>query len=230
MITETLTSPAAAKECPILFSAPMVRAILDGSKTQTRRSLRVQPPAGALSVERYHHPDPRDHFYAIDGQGIMAGFSVPCPYGQPADHHWYPEADRLWVREAFCPIYPQDLSYNGGQPIEHDYAATYKHGNRLGDHIGVKKTWKPSIHMPRCASRINLEITGVRVERLQSISERDSLAEGVTIEPHHSWGYCAGEFLPPAMRAYRDLWKSINAPGSWEANPWVWVIEFRRVA
>jgi hypothetical protein len=131
-----------------------------------------------------------------------------CPYGQPED--------RLWVRErwAYHPDFP-DLArraiYRADPECEHD-----------------ADRWRPSIHMPRWASRISLEITGVRVERLQSISERDSRAEGVTIEPHHSRGYCAGEFLPPEMRAYRDLWETINGPGSWEANPWVWVIEFRR--
>jgi hypothetical protein len=83
--------------------------------------------------------------------------------------------------------------------------------------------------MPRWASRILLEIVSVRVERLQAIGEADARAEGVTTEDRHTIGYCAGEFLPPSIRAYRDLWESINGAGSWDANPWVWVIEFKRV-
>ena len=148
-----------------------------------------------------------------------------CPYGQPGD--------RLWVRGSFCPIYPQDPNYNGGQPLEYDYAATYVHGFRLGDSLGMKKTWKPSIHMPRAASRITLEITGVRVERLQDISEADAMAEGIAYDPGEGGVFhvpgTAGCCDDSAIGSYRKLWESINGPGSWDANPWVWVVSFKRV-
>ena len=216
------------KERPILFSAPMVRALLDGSKTQTRRVVKPQPPENADQVTTWHHPKEKDgrgpRYYAwVDG-GIHQDFCMPCPYGQPGD--------QLWVRETFSPIYPQDPNYNGGRPIEYDYAATYTHGDRLGDSLGIRKHWKPCIHMPRVASRIQLEITGVRVERLQDISEADAMAEGAR---------CADEvtgrevLFPHASKAgsfrlhYRDIWESINGPGSWDLNPWVWVIEFKKV-
>lgn len=190
------------KERPILFSGPMVRALLDGTKTQTRRiakskwsNCHLELVDGVLEVVNTKEPEARTELI--------------CPYGQPGD--------RLWVRESFCPIYPQNPNYNGGQPIEHDYAATYVHGYRLGDSLGLKKTWKPSIHMPRAASRITLEITGVRVERLQDISEADALAEGIAQHPDGPW------------HAYRSLWTLINGLGSWDANPWVWVVQFNRV-
>ena len=190
---------------PMLYSGPMVRGLLDGSKTQTRRACKLDYRPGM--------PEPE-----------LQSFLLSCPYGQPG---W-----RLWVRESFCPIYPQDPTYNNGEPIEYDYAATYVHGYRLGDSLGLKKKWKPSIHMPRFASRITLEITGVRVERLQDISEADAIAEGIEREagwwknydPSAGWRYWESP-----IQSYRTLWESINGPGSWEANPWVWVVEFRRV-
>lgn len=202
------------KEHPILFSAPMVKAILDGRKTVTRRVVKPQPPANAHQVETWHHPDTKPRFFAWTTAGEISDQwePLPCPYGQPGD--------RLWVRETFCPIYPQDPHYNGGRPIEYDYQATYKHGDRLGDLIGAKKKWKPSIHMPRWASRITLEVTGVRVERLLDISEADARAEGI------SCNGCPGRH---ATADFRALWESINGPSSWDANPWVWVVEFKRV-
>jgi len=157
------------KERPILFSAPMMRALLAGSKTQTRRALRVQPPDTTQSFHLYHHPDARPHHWAMDG-GSLLDFAVPCPYGQIGD--------RLYVRETFDPIYPQDPNYSGGRPIGYDYRATYNHGDRLGDSLGFEKTSKPAVHMPRAASRILLEVTDVRIERLQDISEVDAKAEG----------------------------------------------------
>jgi hypothetical protein len=214
------------KERPILFSAPMVRAIIDGRKTQTRRVVKPQPDEyAAMQGDQcmlVHDSSPDMHNSEL----------IACPYGQPGD--------QLWVRETFCPIYPQDPNYNGGNPIEYDYAATYKHGDRLGDSIGIKKKWTPSIYMPRAASRIELEITGVRVERLQDISEEDAIAEGVFKKVKD--GYGLGDIVETidggeaiylsrgqARFEYRHLWESINGPGSWDANPWVWVIEFRRI-
>ena len=155
------TSPTIphAKERPIIFSGPMIRAILEGRKTQTRRI--VKPNC----------------------------LSKLSPYGRTGD--------RLWVRETWGhnPEGPGYVYRSDG-----DFDMKF-HGDR----------WRPSIHMPRWASRITLEVTGVRVERLQDINEEDALAEGVE-------------------HAFRSLWESINGPGSWDANPWVWVVEFRRVS
>lgn len=195
------------KERPILFSAPMVRALLDGSKTQTRRIAKVTPDQ-------------------CEDIGIFYA-EHQCPYGQPGD--------RLWVRETWAPVDEFVLGYPLDEPNSIGYRADLS--ARLLDITALNTyawnwdlvKWKPSIHMPRWASRIMLEVTGVRVERLQDISDRDAQAEGVTIEDHHKRGYCAGEFLPPSIRAYRDLWEQINGAGSWEANPYVWAVEFKRV-
>lgn len=143
-----------------------------------------------------------------------------------------PPGDRLWVRETFAKIDGQTQPW-----IETDYRATYTHGDRLGDTLGIKKRWTPAIHMPRAASRITLEVTGVRIERLQDISEADAIAEGVHADPRcrqdddtaafHRIGPVRGGSFPIAR--YGALWESINGPGSWKSNPWVWVLEFRRI-
>jgi hypothetical protein len=219
---------------PILFSAPMVRAILAGTKAQTRRVVRDQTAVRAASGgpelwTGFMGWQPADA--VLDDPSLNSNKAAKCPYGMPGD--------RLWVREAFRPIYPQDPGYNGGQPIAYDYRATYTQGDRLGDALGIKRRWKPSIHMPRWASRITLEITGVRVERLKDISEADAIAEGIdriggptSCTPWKNYGLEAG--APHAMTcaspvtSYATLWTSINGPESWDANPWVWVVAFRR--
>jgi len=204
------------KERPILFSAPMVRAILDSTKTQTRRVLRPQPPGSTTDVMTWHHPDDERkgaHFWswgpdpANPGRDyIQPDWAVPCPYGEPGD--------RLWVRETFSPV-PMVWT-EGGVDHRSDFAYL-----ATGDIIGCHK-WRPSIHMPRSASRITLEITGVRVERLQDISEADALAEGVSA--------IMDEMRRATPRCdFQALWQSINGPDSWAANPWVWVIEFKRI-
>lgn len=218
------------KERPILFSAPMVRAILASTKTQTRRVVKKQPNpalvAGAALV---------DSLWAWlsghDGSIVEKVLGTGrCPYGHPGD--------RLWVREAFDPIYGQCPP---DRIIEVDYRADWEpHGKhwRMKDEMGLRR-WKPSIHMPRDLSRILLEITGVRVERLQDISEADASAEGIEsltgdktiyhwnfpkpLPKHAVSGYKTGR------DAYRAPWESINGPASWDANPWVWVVEFKRV-
>lgn len=233
------------KERPILFSATMVRAIIEGRKTQTRRVMNVQPLIDSCQLARcISSSDSKKvnkfHWVNVDrSDNYKDNRYFTCPYGQAGD--------RLWVRETFCPIYPQDPTYNGGEPIEYDYAATYKHGDRLGDFVCIKKVWKPSIHMPRCASRITLEITGVRVERLQDISEADAVAEGISritkdgrLFKHgipdrdglpgnddDGWHWQEWEVYP--RDAYQTLWESINGPESWDSNPWVWVVEFKKV-
>jgi len=173
------------KEKPILFSGEMVRAILAGTKTQTRRVVKAK-----------HVP-----FVSNLLGGFLDGKwnQRPMPYGRPGDH--------LWVRETFA---------TDGAGLLWWRAA--------GDDQPKVGNWKPSIHMPRWASRITLEITAVRCERLNDISEDDARAEGVVAEPPKTWIYRADY-----IAAYRTLWESINGPGSWAQNPWVWVIEFKRI-
>lgn len=230
---------AQIKERPILFNGAMVRALLDGSKTQTRR---VVKPAPEMVTDRKIEPwegDPAALLNLLEQSGRR------CPYGQPGD--------RLWVRETWgvvsnawdgdgnlvdwVPDRPAtaiaDMPFGQGYYSGHAiYAADGSH-EWAGDDDGggePRSAWHPSIHMPRAASRILLEIVSVRVERLQEIGDVDSRAEGVTIEDRHMGGYCAGQFLPPSVRAYRELWEGINGASAWNANPWVWVVEFKRVA
>ncbi len=194
------------KERPILFSGEMVRAILDGRKTQTRRVVKPQPPDHWIPEVGYYYPTLVDR----DGEQFPGektfgasdeSFGLKCPYGQPGD--------RLWVRETWAPHadMPHTAIYRcdrGG-----DYQDTVTHGFR----------WSPSIKMPLWASRITLEITSVRVEMLQDITEHDASREGVELrQPEAQTFY--GEF--------RRLWESIHSHESWTTNPWVWVIEFKR--
>lgn len=197
------------KSRPILFSAPMVRAILEGRKTQTRRIVKPQPSA----VEAYKHgehaelSDPAASIILRDDKGTGWNMCGPfrCPYGQPGDR----EKLLLWVKETFSP-----------QP-HLNAKAYYRATDPL---VGVSK-WKPSIFMPRAFSRITLEIVGVRVERLQDIGEEDARAEGCN-EPSSR---AMMQDARPWQTAYRLLWESINGKGSWDANPWVWVITFKRI-
>jgi len=206
------------KERPILFSTPMVRAILDGTKTQTRRAAKPATPRGTNR----------------------------CPYGVPGD--------RLWVRETWAPYsdnedpvrdvddatcvrYRATDTLHMAMPDCMDTAPidTYC----LAPHEQMPRgpwKWRPSIHMPRWASRIMLEVTGVRVERLQDITEEDAKAEGITEMPLQgglpgAWWTAQGCWANARdpVRAYRLLWESINGAGSWDLNPLVWVVEFKRV-
>ncbi|SAI59109.1 Uncharacterised protein [Bordetella ansorpii] len=217
------------KERPILFSGPMVRALLAGTKTQTRRIAKdVRHPdlgnvysPGALVLER-------------EPQHVI---ERSCPYGQPGD--------RLWVRESYrfaasldglAPNAVGETALDAGYrtpwaptQFEADGArAGAWHGFDTLPIVTVPGKLRPAIHMPRWACRIMLEITGVRVARLQTISEADARAEGVIVEECHKIGYCAGADRPPAIRAFRELWESINGAESWQANPWVWAVEFKR--
>ncbi|MFA7488583.1 MAG: hypothetical protein WCY72_10945 [Lysobacteraceae bacterium] len=212
------------KERPILFSAPMVRALLAGTKTQTRRVVKPQPEQGCIG--RFGPGNP-----FIRGERD----ATRCPYGQPGD--------RLWVREAFSGPHCMDATDEcvAVQPSK------WGEGSRIwywADGNPTHGDWtrpRPSIHMPRWASRILLDVTAVRVERLQDISEADAKAEGITpiwpdgprddggpnhftvdVDPGHLNG-------PTAATVYRMLWELINGEGSWGANPWVWVVEFKRV-
>ena len=199
------------KERPVIFNGEMVRAILDGRKTQTRRVMKPQPEP----CYRGGHWWPSNAFKTMlhieeqmqNGQGGWKGLAGDaCPFGQVGD--------RLWVRETWTPE-SIDAEEGGYSP---DYRAT-ANGQPLDGR------WTPSIHMPRWASRITLEITAVRVERLNDISEEDARAEGVAPSQH---------IITPLEALYRvgflNLWQSIYGEESWSANPWVWVIEFKQVS
>lgn len=203
---------------PILFSAPMVRALLDGTKTQTRRVVKPQPQpnggAGLHPVAPYRNPRGLWAWVlAATGHG-SGGNLFACPYGKPGDRLWVRET---WTTHAFLDdIPPRDLTTRSLH-----YQAD-----------GVIKTGKlrPSIHMPRWASRITLDVTGVRVERLQGISADDAKAEGAP-PSHQSIDRVSRElgYADFPRSWYAQLWEQINGPGSWDANPWVWVVSFKRV-
>jgi hypothetical protein len=211
------------KERPILFSAPMVRAILDGTKTQTRRAIKPQP-------ESEHSGEP---YWFVGGCRAwrIRGCTEPnrsgshneieCPYGRPGD--------RLWAREAWRTVAEADAI----PPRDMDEAFRLWFEVEAPHQPGAGK-YRPPMFMPRWASRITLEITGMRVERLQDISEADSVAEGCT--KNHNGYFWGGPHdvsglkqMATAQKAYRDLWESINGPGSWDANPWVWAVSFKRL-
>lgn len=208
----------AIKERPILFSAPMVRALLDGSKTQTRRVMKLQPDSsptlffGQDAVLRAGESFKGGALAIWGGESEFEYCDCHCPYGRTAD--------RLWVRETWgtSPSYdylpPNKLTRNSFPTDAEGYAAS-----ATSDTWVIK--WRPSIHMPRWASRLTLEIVEVRVERLQDISEEDAKAEGCRPDNMDTHGGARDVFI--------ELWESINGPGSWDANPWVWVIEFERI-
>lgn len=260
MAMAALTGP---KERPILFSGPMVRALLDGRKTQTRRMVKPQPPtehdfrgasfaldrAVADGVKLYSQNDydrlpkhPTD--WSLTGSvGVArdAGFPMRyrCPYGAPGDRLWVKES--WWIATKYsygttpegCEIDPPPLAHRRYDPVR--FAADGDPPNCANRHYGPDglaggwfaapdpyAVWvrRPGIHMPRWASRLTLEITDVRVERLQQISEADAEAEGA------EYGYGEGAAISQ-RRMFELLWESINGADSWDANPWVWVVSFQ---
>lgn len=200
------------KETGLMFKAPLVRAILEGRKTQTRRIAKpVRHPdlgsvysPGALVLE--HEP-----------QHVI---NRACPYGKPGD--------RIYVRETFVQGYKEDPETGAVRDYDEEgndipmttwYRAT-DGGITWCDDYGWETNvpWKPAIHMPKALARIWLEVTGVRVERLQPISEADAKAEGVDASKYQGLDRAYA-------RAFSELWESTG--GDWDANPWVWVVDFK---
>lgn len=209
------------KERPILFSAQMVLAILAGAKTQTRRVMKPQPRRVDGGVPYGDAPA-----WAHAEQGSMM---MRCPYGK--------RGDKLWVREthAFTDLadgtpvvaYAADKSQIAIGRAAPDSADYLIHDFKFADEVHVDR-WKPSIHTPRWASRITLEITGVRAERLQEISEVNAIAEGCGIHKPFSDHW---QHRDVAKEEYRCLWETLHPKigETWGHNPWVWVVEFKRL-
>lgn len=200
-----------AKERPILFSGEMVRAILAGQKTQTRRIAPFNPNSHGVPFKYINKAEAK--VFGLKFGAIHELANVRCRYGEPDD--------RLWVRETW-----QAWAEFDGSPA----AAISAEARLRLNYPANGNTWdarlRPSIHMPRWASRILLEITDIRVERLQDISVADAIAEGVKT--------CEGELVTNGCwysedELYSMLWTKIHGHGSWNSNPWVWVVEFRRV-
>lgn len=244
----------------MIFNGEMVRAILDGRKTQTRRVMKVQPSDGFHPTHNGYDLDLNAHWCTpgvVDKNGYLQPakkdvFGVAdenegyaCPFGVVGD--------RIWVRETWG-VVSHELDEDGRiQPWSPDRPATaihempfgngYYSGHAIyaadgdfawGDDDGYedgRSCWKPSIHMPRAACRILLEVTGVRVERLNSISQEDAQAEGMELtgwRPTYSDPDSGGEVWTPYDN-FAQLWESIYGEENWQANPWVWVIEFKVV-
>ena len=214
------------KERGILFSAPMVRAILEGRKTQTRRVVKPDPPD---HIDRLHNGELSKRFpYPLeDDDGNPCGFGFQddnnrfwrCPYGQTGSRLWVKETHSFWCH-SFESVGVEYAAGGDDKIVEFP--------NKLGmpsldvqcrKNIGGGRRKRPSIFMPRWASRITLEIESVRVERLQDITEADARAEGVPADTRDGF----------SRAAYVTLWESINGKGSWAKNPWVWVIDFRPI-
>lgn len=228
------------KERGMIFNSEMVRAIVSGRKTQTRRIMKVQPESNQLGLllitDSTKHSDIGKYHWAesnATGNHVRSKL-FSCPFGAVDD--------QIWVRETFQgPLFDYELmdeyledSSKFEKPEFCQYAADGGHRPEYQDaDDNLRHGWRPSIHMPRWASRILLEITDVRVERLNAISEEDARAEGIIDGGCLNCGEpepcgCANP-EPDATDAFAYLWQSIYGSDSWNANPWVWVIEFKRV-
>lgn len=228
------------RERPILFSAPMVRAILTGTKTQTRRIVKPQPAGVRSSV------------FVKSGIEDGHGRELKNPHGKPGSRLWvreawridtWDEADHAIALDYFdgpditfrqLPLTPEGLEQfnrlwiQSSDECRRKGIAPNADGNYRWSAGESPLRWRPSIHMPRWASRITLEIVGVRVERLQDISESDAKAEGACFELRRLESTQLGA-AASCKGGFENLWSSINGHESWAANPWVWVIEFKRV-
>lgn len=239
---------ARIREKGLIFNSEMVRAILDGRKTQTRREVKLNLDIARLATTYdWATSLAANHYQGLTEEQIQQKaeslrgvihpvildngqmVSIICPHGKPGD--------RIWVRETFCTV--DDTQYGGEKWVDYratpKFEASHPAGWDCAPNDAEALKWRPSIHMPRWASRILLEITDVRVERLQNISDEDVDSEGF-----------AGDYPTSALPAlfpgepsdwshlsmrdcYGALWKSIYGEESWQSNPWVWVIEFKRV-
>ena len=236
------------KERGVLFNGEMVRAILEGHKTQTRRIMKVQPPDETYKFSTLCDTTAREerkhigahHFAKYDGfRQLDSTKYFRSPFGY--------KGDRLWVRENFSTdaitMYPcPKVWYQATEFIKCDGIHTCPKESRgkwadcltCWEEENGKFRWRPSIHMPRKASRITLEITNIRVERLQDISDEDAKAEGVETMQNYAddqWLSCANVRFgtQPNKFKFGVLWDSIQEQNKWNENPWVWVVEFKKI-
>lgn len=230
------------KDRPMLMSGPMVRALNACTKTQTRRTIKTQPSEIHFTPERHSYLTgarveiQAGKAWAVFEYTMGEVEAIPCPYGKPGD--------RLWVRESWCEASPEHRDHRNVRQAFYKADGESEEIRQRFIQAGHDYRWRPSIHMPRWACRLTLEIIRVRVERLQDISEVDCIAEGIEGKMSERWpgkkvwrDYLArekdvgpdGEWFERPKDSYRSLWESINGPGSWALNPWVWVVEFKRV-
>ena len=232
------------KERPILFSASMVRAILEGRKTMTRRvATKIKAP------KVWTMPNGIDSFWNVNPCWRETPGEL-CPYGQPGDRLWVRETWRIGAWNENEGAVSIDYRADGfarrewiDVPDEKVFEKLWIQSTEDAIRAGIKTNedgaykwepgespcrWRPSIFMPRNLSRITLEITNVRVERLNDISTQDVFSEGMEICTQDDDGTTWGAFSKAQAR-FVDLWESINGPGTWDANPWVWVVEFKRI-
>ena len=193
------------RERPILFSAEMVRALLAGRKTQTRR---------LVKAEHLLTTQAPDEVLGMLPKWLLDQASVYCPHGF--------KGDRLWVKECFAPCHEKEN--HAGAKAGFTYRADWSSDEEASRDF----RWRPSIFCTRAASRITLEIESVRAERLQAVSEADAQAEGCALECMTPTGDDSGSAIH-GPGGYLALWEQINGAGSWSANPFVWVVEFRRI-
>ena len=217
------------KEHPILMQGPLVRATLEGRKTQTRRLLRNQPPS------RYHLVRVCGPWAEFENDGpTPAKYSTKSPLGEAGD--------RLWVRETFAIVHgcrDMDTGYIDDWMVPRDLPKDDDHGfwtvlYRADDRFDESKedrgfSWRPMIHMPRWACRLVLPLVSVRVERVQSITETDARAEGLRRTENGWTDGATGYDVTSARAAFQELWESIYGEASWDANPWVWVAEWKDI-
>ena len=216
------------KEYPILMSSPMVRAILADQKTETRRVVKFKPPFTDHSAWQSAYKCSNSGWLFTDGPLRDPEKQVPmlqreggkqCPYGDLGDH--------LWVRETYQIVASRDFEDNCDFAVQYladNHIEKWRdNGGEMNYPIDEKK--RPSIFMPRKFSRITLEIVNIKVERLQDISAMDCITEGIERsdiqDPHES--------AIDDRKRYKELWESINGAGSWDKNPWVWVIQFTKI-
>jgi hypothetical protein len=216
-----------SKQRPILFSAAMVRALLAGTKTQTRRALKHQP-IDIIQMPEPPAPVTSSHHRPIQ-QWVTLEQRVPEPRGKVVRCRFGIPGDSLWVRETWQRIYER---HDGQRFTEARPGFQYRRSwiEYAATSSEPPPKWRPSIHMPRAHCRIILRITDIRVERLQDITEADAMAEGI-IKVGQRWEADGIVATPDGARdAYKSVWNYINGRDAWDANPWVWALSFERVA
>ena len=232
-------------ERPILFNAEMVKAILEGRKTQTRRVMKVQPEPSTVREGDFWFPSKKlesmvhisdlnpDNNVIIDDCHLFYQ-EYCCPFGQVGD--------QIWVRETWQgPLLDEEQAFEywklGAKEYEKPEYCEYRADGGIRPEFmdaedNIRQGWRPSLHMPRWASRIQLEITDIRVERLQDISQADAIAEGAPADHLQFNSVARGFGFPDFARSwFWQTWESIylrRSGANWQVNPWVWVVEFRR--